>query len=153
MSTTACWPLRMRRADNACGTVFAAFSTSRVRAIDLSNQYTRSEGGRTQRNSEIFTRDGYPPHGPGPPQRPHIPGAGAGDDLEASAPTAKTLSSRAVSAELHDGQLTLVGLAIERWRCSNLLLHFRQMYSYIGKSVSWEIKALIISRPETSGSG
>jgi hypothetical protein len=43
-----------------------------------------------------------------------MPGAEAGADLDVSAPTAKTLNSRAVSAELHEGQFALVGLAIER---------------------------------------
>jgi hypothetical protein len=56
----------------------------------------------------------YPPHGPGPPQRPHIPGAAAGVDLADSAPTAKTLSARSVFSDPQEGQCTFAGLAIER---------------------------------------
>jgi hypothetical protein len=43
--------------------------------------------------------------GPGPPQRPHMPGAADDLLLLCSAPTAKTLSARAVCVEPHDGHL------------------------------------------------
>ena len=48
-------------------------------------------------------------HGPGPPQRPHMPGDGEDDLDEAAAElTAKTLIERAVFVERHLGQATLV---------------------------------------------
>ena len=62
-------------------------------------------------------RRGYPiAHGPGPPQRPHIPSpAGAPDDFGAdSAPTANTLSARAVFGEPHFGHFTAASLDIDR---------------------------------------
>ena len=71
-------------------------------------------------------------HGPGPPQRPHMPGADDdADDLldEASAPTAKTLSARAVWVEPHAGHLTFASLFMVRSNCSNLASHDLQLYS------------------------
>jgi len=53
--------------------------------------------------------------GPGPPQRQHMPGAADWLDLPAdSAPTAKTLSARAVLVEPHSGHSTSCGLVIDR---------------------------------------
>jgi hypothetical protein len=52
---------------------------------------------------------GYPMlHGPGPPQRPHIPEAGAADfpGVRAAELTAKTLIDRTVWVDLHSGQAT-----------------------------------------------
>jgi hypothetical protein len=49
------------------------------------------------------------PHDPGaPPHRPHVGASDADDDFPApSAPTAKTLSARAVFADPHSGQTAL----------------------------------------------
>jgi hypothetical protein len=60
-------------------------------------------------------------HDPGgPPQRPHVGNEDADDDLLApSAPTAKTLSARAVLGEPQVGHLGLTGLLIDRCNCSN----------------------------------
>ena len=62
------------------------------------------------------------PHEPGaPPQRPHE-GSDADDPDELfppeSAPTAKTLSARAVFGEPHVGHFGLVSSLIERCSCS-----------------------------------
>ena len=49
-----------------------------------------------------------------------------------SAPTAKTLSARAVFVEPHDGHFTFVSasaLLIVRCNCSNCSLHALQVYS------------------------
>jgi hypothetical protein len=61
-----------------------------------------------------------------------MPGAIVGADRdfgEASAPTAKTLSSRAVLADPHDGHLGFALAVIERWSCSNFFSHALQVYS------------------------
>jgi hypothetical protein len=77
-------------------------------------------------------------HGPGPPQRPHMPGGAADDDLDLaptpSAPTAKRLIARAVFVEPHDGHFTFAAVAssaplIVRCNCSNFSLHALQVYS------------------------
>jgi hypothetical protein len=58
---------------------------------------------------------------------------GAADDaavaLAPSAPTANTLSARAVLAEPHSGHLTLASDDIVRSNCSNLASHDLQVYS------------------------
>jgi hypothetical protein len=56
-------------------------------------------------------------------------GAAEAVDLADSAPTAKTLNERAVLAEPHLGQGNLLSPLMERTSCSNLLLHFWQVYS------------------------
>jgi hypothetical protein len=69
--------------------------------------------------------------GPGPPHRPHIPGAGAeaaAEDLP-EAPAAKTLSARAVLVELHCGHFTVACWLIVRCNCSNFPPHDWQVYS------------------------
>jgi hypothetical protein len=77
-------------------------------------------------------------HGPGPPQRPHMPGAAAvAADFDLapapSAPTAKTLNARAVFVEPHEGHFTFASLAsallIVRCNCSNCSLHALHVYS------------------------
>ena len=74
-------------------------------------------------------------HGPGPPQRPHIPGAplGADDFPPDSAPTAKTLSARAVFVDPHDGHFvpapSSAVAVIVRCNCSNFAWHDLQVYS------------------------
>jgi hypothetical protein len=72
------------------------------------------------------------PHGPGPPQRPHMPGAGdAPEDLAPSAPTAKTLRLRPVRVEPHLGHagLSPPALLMDRTSFSNLVSHCSQVYS------------------------
>jgi hypothetical protein len=67
------------------------------------------------------------PHGPGPPQRPHIPGCEEeGFDSEA---TAKTLRLRAVSSEPHSGHLTPALELIVFTSFSNWFLQDLQVYS------------------------
>jgi len=69
-----------------------------------------------------------------------MPGAAAAADDDfafapaPSAPTAKTLSARAVFVEPHDGHFTFVSVAsaallIVRCNCSNFSLHALQVYS------------------------
>ena len=71
-------------------------------------------------------------HGPGPPQRPH-PGAELAADFdfpdEPSAPTANTLSARAVFAEPQEGHFTFVSPFIVRTSCSNFDSQDLQVYS------------------------
>jgi hypothetical protein len=69
--------------------------------------------------------------GPGPPHRPHMPGAGDDVDLDEapSAPTANTLSARAVLLDPHDGHFTFWAVVIERTSCSKFLSHDLQVYS------------------------
>jgi hypothetical protein len=43
-----------------------------------------------------------------------MPEAGEDADLAVSAPTAKTLNSRSVRSDPHDGQIALAGWVIER---------------------------------------
>jgi hypothetical protein len=70
------------------------------------------------------------PQGPGPPQRPHIPGSAPPDDFPLdSAPTANTLNSRLVCDEPHLGQTTFVSPLIDFTSCSNRAEHFLQAYS------------------------
>ncbi|MGB7160555.1 MAG: hypothetical protein WBD40_20995, partial [Tepidisphaeraceae bacterium] len=63
------------------------------------------------------------PHDPGaPPHRPHDGSDDRDDDDEPfpdSAPTANTLSARAVFGELHLGHVGLDSLLIDRCNCSN----------------------------------
>ena len=72
-------------------------------------------------------------HGPGPPQRPHPPGAELADDFDfpdaPSAPTANTLSARAVFAEPHEGHFTFVSPLIVRTSCSNFVSQALHVYS------------------------
>jgi hypothetical protein len=64
-------------------------------------------------------------------------GAAADDDFDfapaPSAPTAKTLSARAVRVEPHDGHFTFASsasaLLIVRCNCSNFSLHALHVYS------------------------
>jgi hypothetical protein len=73
------------------------------------------------------------PHGPGPPQRPHMPGVGDEDLDDAAAElTAKTLIERVVFVERHSGHVTfelasssLIDLTSRSKRASQLL----QVYS------------------------
>jgi hypothetical protein len=62
-----------------------------------------------------------------------MPGADDDDDdlprPPVSAPTAKTLSARAVFGEPHDGHATLASLLIVRCSCSNFALQDWQVYS------------------------
>jgi len=74
------------------------------------------------------------PHGPGPPQRPHIPPEAEGidsllDALPDSLPTAKTLMVRAVCLELQCGQTTPAVLDIDLISRSNDFLQDLQLYS------------------------
>jgi hypothetical protein len=75
------------------------------------------------------------PHGPLPPQREQPP-----PSLEVffavAAPTAKTLSDRAVWVDLQDGQGTFSLEFIDRAKWSNVFLHFWQTYSYMGITIS-----------------
>jgi hypothetical protein len=68
-------------------------------------------------------------HGPGPPHRPHMPGAAPGALLADSAPTAKTLSVRAVLADPHLGHLTFASSFMVRCNCSKEWLQDLQAYS------------------------
>jgi len=72
-------------------------------------------------------------HGPGPPQRPHIPGMLASDlDLAElfSAPTANTLNERAVLVFPHFGHGVFSSAAlIERTSFSNRSEQLAQVYS------------------------
>jgi hypothetical protein len=68
---------------------------------------------------------------PGPPHRPHV---GAADDDEGfdddpSAPTANTLSARAVFVEPHSGHLIASGALIVRARWSKVFEQDLQVYS------------------------
>jgi len=77
-------------------------------------------------------REGHPiAHGPGPPHRPHIPGADEALLLLAPSTddTANTLSARAVCFEPHDGQGTVSGELIDRTSFSNLVSHDLHAYS------------------------
>ena len=68
--------------------------------------------------------------GPGPPQRPHMGASDEPDDLlDPSAPTANTLSARAVFVDPHLGQLIFSSPFIERTSFSNCVLHSLQSYS------------------------
>jgi hypothetical protein len=69
--------------------------------------------------------------GPGPPQRPHIPGGVEGDGfaLAPSAPTAKTLSVRAVFLDPHLGQGIFSSLFMLRTSFSKFSLQSWQAYS------------------------
>jgi len=76
--------------------------------------------------------DSYPiAQGPGPPQRPHIPGGGALDFGALSAPTANTLNVRAVCAHPHSGHFTFDAsdAFIVRTSCSNDFLQALHVYS------------------------
>ena len=83
--------------------------------------------------------DQYPEgHGPGPPHRPHIPGADdaaapvpAEDFAPPVAPTANTLSARAVRLEPHAGHFTFASPLsfIVRCNCSNFASHDLHVYS------------------------
>ena len=74
--------------------------------------------------------ESYPiPHGPGPPHRPHIPGASAALDFDAPAPTATTLNARFVCVEPHSGHFTFASLSamlFARW--SNDFWQLLQVY-------------------------
>ena len=63
----------------------------------------------------------YMPHDPGaPPHRPHMGASDAPDDFPPdSAPTANTLSARAVFGDPHVGHFGLVSSLIDRCNCSN----------------------------------
>lgn len=67
------------------------------------------------------------PHGPGPPQRPHMPGA-EGDGLD-SAATAKTLRFRDVFPDPHSGHFTAAVEAMDLTSASNWFLQDLQVYS------------------------
>jgi len=69
--------------------------------------------------------------GPGPPHLPHVPGGVDVEDLEEdpSAPTANTLSARAVLLDPHEGHFTFASPLIDRTSCSNFALHCPQVYS------------------------
>jgi len=68
-------------------------------------------------------------HGPGPPHLPHIPGGGAELLAPADETVANTLSARAVCFEPHLGHTASSALAAFFTSFSNLLSHFRQLYS------------------------
>ena len=71
--------------------------------------------------------------GPGPPQRPHMGASDEPDDiLDPSAPTANTLSARAVLVEPHLGHFCGSVLLIDRTSWSNRVWQLWQVYSYIG---------------------
>src|SRR5436309_5914324 len=67
-------------------------------------------------------------HGPGPPHLPHIP-FGVELFTGAEATAAKTLSALAVSFDPHSGHITSCAFAAFFTSFSNLLSHFRQLYS------------------------
>jgi hypothetical protein len=74
--------------------------------------------------------DQFMPHGPGPPQRPHIPPEAEGADaLPDSLPTAKTLKVRAVCFDPQCGQTTPAVLDIDLISRSNDFLQDLQLYS------------------------
>jgi hypothetical protein len=83
----------------------------------------------------LLHRHGEPQYpdaqGPGPPHRPHIPGAL--DDAALfpppSAPTAKTLSARAVFVDPHDGHFAFTSFVIDRCNCSNFASQLLHVYS------------------------
>jgi hypothetical protein len=81
--------------------------------------------------TRVGARDGHPiAHGPGPPHRPHIPGAGAAELLfPSTAETAKTLNSRAVSFDPHAGHSAFSFALIDRASFSNFASHFLHAYS------------------------
>ena len=91
---------------------------------------------RTSRGKAARVADGkYPAVGRPPygyrldPQRPQ-PGADDACLLDAdSAPTAKTLSARAVRADPHSGHFTLISFDIDRCNCSNFVSHALHWYS------------------------
>jgi hypothetical protein len=69
-----------------------------------------------------------------PPQCPHVPVRGAADGFDEAgvAPTAKTLSVRAVFFEPHDGHATFASLvpgAIDRTSFSNFDSQLLHVYS------------------------
>lgn len=68
-------------------------------------------------------------HGPGPPHRPHPPPCGSDFDFGPSAPTANTLSARAVFDDPHPGHFTFASAPMVRTSWSNFLLHASQVYS------------------------
>lgn len=85
----------------------------------------RSEAGRARPTARPR---GHPiPQGLEEPQGQQAGAAGAPAAL--SAPTAKTLSARAVWLDPHSGHLTFVSLFIERTSCSNFASHRLQAYS------------------------
>jgi len=80
--------------------------------------------------------DQFIPHGPGPPQRPQVPG-GVDDDLPLSLATAKTLRARCVDFEPHLGQGDWHSAAADFTRRSKRVWHFSQVYSKIGMSIPY----------------
>ena len=71
----------------------------------------------------------YMPQGPGPPQRPHMPGGDEDLFLDDSDATAKTLSSREVFVEPHLGQGCFSSLFETATSFSNFVSQLLQMYS------------------------
>jgi hypothetical protein len=69
------------------------------------------------------------PQGPGPPQRPHMPGADSAGFPPTAAPTANTLSDLAVFFEAHFGQETDSLEFIDFASFSNFVLQSWQLYS------------------------
>jgi len=67
--------------------------------------------------------------GPGPPHLPHMPLGGADGFAPADETAAKTLSARAVFLEPQEGHTASSALAVFLTSFSNLLSHFRQLYS------------------------
>jgi hypothetical protein len=76
-----------------------------------------------------FVERQFIPQGPGPPQRPHMPGAADSEDLLDSAPTANTLSARLVFFDPHLGHSTGSRLDIDFTSRSNFSSHDGQEYS------------------------
>ena len=71
-------------------------------------------------------------HRPGPPHRPHMPGAVAAALFfppSAAAATAKTLIVLAVCFDPHDGQSTFSSDVIDRTSLSNFVSHDLHAYS------------------------
>jgi hypothetical protein len=88
--------------------------------------------------TDLPKRSAQPPaHGPGPPQRPHIPGMARGDledpdNAVDSAPTANTLSERFALRLPHSGHATFessIDARIDRTSFSNVAEQSGQLYS------------------------
>src|SRR4051812_7654773 len=104
------------------------------------NRYVNPLNRAAASDTAVRSSSQYPEaQGPGPPQRPHIPGAGElalllDDELAPAAPTANTLSARAVCVDPQDGHFTfapesLAASLIMRCIFSNFASHARQEYS------------------------
>jgi hypothetical protein len=77
----------------------------------------------------VLASDQFIPHEPGaPPHRPQV-GAAALEPFDDSAPTAKTLSARAVFVEPHFGHAIASSELIDFTSFSNWFSHFLQTYS------------------------